>query len=1021
MGGSSKKQTVGYKYYLGVHMPMCHGPIDKVTRIRVDQRTAWTGESTGGTISINEPNLFGGEEREGGIVGDIDFDFGGPDQPVNAYLQSKQSGLAVGTGLYVYKIQDQNGITLGFQYGNTPAQAVSDFYGGSSSLTATSLGNDANGNPYYSVTGLVRVSSLISIPVRVTVTQTTPAEIPAYRGVAAAVLNQVYLGTNPYAKPWEFRAQRIHTSTRGATQWYDEKAEIGDASVYVNSILQPSVIEYSVSGVDCSSGREIVINPNGTFTAPTGWDDPDVGPLPEGYSNGYFWETSAVGEDYKSSSPIEVISKYDDANPGSHLEITGKTETQWTVNVIRESDGAVVGSYFITRYLCGGTHASEDYCTIVPLPTEWPLDDPIQLSYNPSTGTYDTHPLQSDVPAEYDGGVTDISFCDSVTGDPIIISVEVTESDINPAHIVRECLTDNNWGLGYTDSDIDSVSFTSAADTLYSEEFGLSLLWSKEEKIEEFIRDVLRHIDGTLYVDPKTGKFVLKLIRDDYDAGTIPVLNESTIISISDYKKPTIGELTNYVTVQYWDRTTSEDASISIQDIALAQQQGSIVSANVPFPGVTKGSLASRLASRTLAGLSNPLVTCSIEISRTVGDLNIGDAFKLTWPKYGITDVIMRVSEIAFGELTNGRIKIKCAQDVFGLPNATFTAPTDSSFTPIKNDPLPSPYSVVQEANYWTLIQDQGEDFTIDPLDGYLLTAAVEPTADAINYRFWTDESGDYVEKEAADFCPYAILAESFPAAVDGSIQETVTISGLSTDDVADIDIGSIAQINDELLEVVSVSTTSATFGRGVVDSPIQNHDSGDIVFFWGDNFYGTSTTLYQDTDAINVKITPITPNGNLDVSLATAQPLTFDQRAYRAWPPGNVKIDSVYFPEYLEGVTDITATWAHRDRTLQTAGLNDFTETSIGPESTTTYTTSVTRTDTGASLDTSSGLTGTTDTLTTNYDGEIEFSINSVRDSLDSYYSQSHIFPVTRTEFITDEQGELLITATGEYIITES
>ena len=55
MGGSSKAQTVGYKYYLGMHAIMCHGPVDKVTRFSVDGKVAWSGTSTGGAVSVNAP------------------------------------------------------------------------------------------------------------------------------------------------------------------------------------------------------------------------------------------------------------------------------------------------------------------------------------------------------------------------------------------------------------------------------------------------------------------------------------------------------------------------------------------------------------------------------------------------------------------------------------------------------------------------------------------------------------------------------------------------------------------------------------------------------------------------------------------------------------------------------------------------------------------------------------------------------------------------------------------------------
>jgi hypothetical protein len=48
MGGRSKAQTVGYRYSLGVHLSLCHGPIDAIREILVDSRTAWSVTTGGG-------------------------------------------------------------------------------------------------------------------------------------------------------------------------------------------------------------------------------------------------------------------------------------------------------------------------------------------------------------------------------------------------------------------------------------------------------------------------------------------------------------------------------------------------------------------------------------------------------------------------------------------------------------------------------------------------------------------------------------------------------------------------------------------------------------------------------------------------------------------------------------------------------------------------------------------------------------------------------------------------------------
>jgi hypothetical protein len=84
------KSTVGHKYYIGWHSGLCHGPVDAITNILVGEKQAWSGNATSNTtISINSPDLFGGEKREGGISGAIDVCMGGPTQTANSYLSTK--------------------------------------------------------------------------------------------------------------------------------------------------------------------------------------------------------------------------------------------------------------------------------------------------------------------------------------------------------------------------------------------------------------------------------------------------------------------------------------------------------------------------------------------------------------------------------------------------------------------------------------------------------------------------------------------------------------------------------------------------------------------------------------------------------------------------------------------------------------------------------------------------------------------------------------------------------------------
>lgn len=701
-GGSSKKVTVGYKYYIGMHMILCHGPVDALTRIDVDGRTAWSGTSTGGAVNINAPNLFGGEEREGGISGRLDAEFGAPTQGRNDYLQAR-------------------------------------------------LGSN----------------------------------IPAFRGVFGAVLRQVYVGLNPYLKRWSFWARRIMVRQDGIPQWYSSRAAIGP--------------------------------------------------------------------------------------------------------------------------------------------------------------------------------------------------------DMNPAHIIRECLTDPDWGMGYPEADVDEDAFRTAADQLHSEGFGLSLLWDRSAELSDFIGNVLRHIDGALYVDRNTGRFVIKLARGGYDVETLPVLDEWSVERVTDFKRNTVGELSNSVSVVFWDITTGENNSITVQDIALAARQGATVGTTIQYPGITNGDLAVRVAARDLRALSIPLASATIYANRKASNLNIGDVFVFSWPRFGLVNTVMRVSDIELGSLQNNIVKITCVEDVFSLNDAIYAAPPPSEWTNPNNPPAPVPHHAAIEAPYWEIVQRVGDaNAQALPDDaGFAVITGVRPTSDATNAKLFTNPYGTWEEAGTVDFCPTATLTNSVgPGATVFPIGGGVDIDAIRT--------GSYALIGDELVRVDTVGTTSVTVGRGVLDSVPRAHASGARILFADDTFE-TDGVEYVAGESASLRLLPTTGLGTLPLGSAPIQSVSMARRQFRPYPPGNFRINGAAYPEAIRGDVNIAVTWAHRDRLQQTATIIDTTAGSIGPEAGTTYTVRLLRGN-GTVVLSETGLTGTSHTFTlgdipdvaANY-GPMRIQLWSVRDGFQS------------------------------------
>lgn len=630
-------------------MAFCHGPIDRVLEIQVSERTAWSGDVSGGTIVVDAEELFGGEKREGGVKGAVELAMGAPNQTANPYLQKY-------------------------------------------------LGPN----------------------------------IPAFKGVFSMILKDVYLGMNPYLKKWAIKAQRLHVrGSQGQPQWYPEKVAI---------------------------------------------------------------------------------------------------------------DGV----------------------------------------------------------------------------------------DMNPIHIIRECLTDPDWGMGHPEADINDDMFRACADTLYNEGFGMSLLWSRQGPIEEFIGEITRHIDASLRVSRTTGKFEIKLIRDDFIIGDLPVLNENNIDKITDFIRPTIAELTNSVTVQYWDRTTTKNASITVQDIALAQQQGAVVATSIQYPGVTKGDLAAKLAARDLKALSTPIIACNALCDRRVAArFNPGDAFVLSWPDYGVESTVMRVVGVKLGTETDQRVTLEMAQDVFALSNAMYAPPPPSGWVDPITDPQPSPERMMLSAPYIECVQLIGDDRAskLGQHDTYLIAVGTRPSDDTIGGTLHTSvDSNPYIKTASMHFSPKGVTRTALTAN-----PEDVTVQ-LDGSDIDEITAGSLLQIGEELARIDAITDAGlATIARGCADTVPAAHPSGTTWWFW-DYLNGTDSGLRLEGESVDVKVTPRTPRGELKLDLAPVDSVVMTNRQFKPYPPANVTLNGDHFP--ARAISPLNLKWAHRNRIQQSQNMIPWKSPSVTPES---------------------------------------------------------------------------------------
>lgn len=133
MGGSKGGQTIGYRYFMSIHMGLSRGPVDEIVQIDVGDVRAWPlpdgdSESVSGLMTIAEgpngqgvaqyedgtsefvsastintaratgdytiaaENLFGGDKKEGGVAGSLRVMMGSVTQVVPAYIKTLMGG-----------------------------------------------------------------------------------------------------------------------------------------------------------------------------------------------------------------------------------------------------------------------------------------------------------------------------------------------------------------------------------------------------------------------------------------------------------------------------------------------------------------------------------------------------------------------------------------------------------------------------------------------------------------------------------------------------------------------------------------------------------------------------------------------------------------------------------------------------------------------------------------------------------------------------------------------------------------
>ncbi|QQE90278.1 phage tail protein [Azotobacter chroococcum] len=579
----------------------------------------------------------------------------------------------------------------------------------------------------------------------------------------------------------------------------------------------------------------------------------------------------------------------------------------------------------------------------------------------------------------------------------------ITRYNANPAHIIYECITNQDWGMQGAPVELDLQSFRDAADVLYAEGFGLSMMWTGQSAVEEFVGDVLRHIDGRLDTHPRTGLLTLKLIRADYDPELLPELNPDNC-RLTSFSRRAWGDTVNEVVVTWTNPQTEGEETVSWHDLANIAQQGTIVSETQDYHGVREASLAMRLAMRDCAAKSAPLAAVELKVQRTGWDLVPGDVIAFTWPARDIHRLSMRIGTVDYGRPGDSWITVTAVEDVFDLPNNPYFTPPSTGWTPPASDPLP--LTVVRAATvpYFMVAAELGDAQAeaVEYPQAYNTVMADAGSGSAYGFQLMSlgvDVTGSaaYQDQGNKGLTPFAALG----MALGKASHSTLTTPG----DLAGVGAGDLLWIGTdggehELALVEGFSETGLPLlRRGVLDTVPQAWPEGAPVWIWSDDLAIEDPQERMAGETVTYRLLTRASFGQLALEDAPDVALTTTDRMHRPLRPANVRIWDTLWPGVVAGYAPaVTVSWSPRNRLQETAQILAWDEGPVAAEPGTTYTLRLH--DGGPDADVVQEITGISGTsadmdLTHITGPTATVAVWAMRDGIESLQADHHTFDV--------------------------
>lgn len=871
-----------------------------------------------------------------------------------------------------------------------------------------------------------------------------PGPLPGMRGVAGLVFRKAYVTANsPYVRPHAARWKRIFNGwadenglqdSTSASCWYPETAEISTEAPFIEEF------DEGLDPYTQTSGP-----PNAFEIAETEYGDAlfahnslpfdDEGTIVRSITPAAYTTITARFKIvqygfFHNDSPILTI-KFTDENfisftPQRDASVSSSEQPTVLFPLMPDEDGVAVGPA-----LALGVWYSI-YIQLLPaaqsmnvILTEYPSGASVGTALGIPVPWLDGSSVIDRL--RFDGSVDASEEPGSCYYDSIVFGLP--GGDMNPAHVMYDIITNQFRGMGRPIADIDDESFRAGATTHFVEMFGISTKFNRQGPVADFMKAIEEVADSVCDIDPITGDWYYAPNRADYDPDTLPEFDESNILEINDFTAHAYGNIVTRVVTKYKHPTEPNTPAETRWDnpATYGAQYGRMTISEFLAPQIRNHALAGRVCAREGRKQTHELRAFTAIVNRDGYGLRRGKVVKMTWGKLGMAGVICRVIGVNYGNLENRQIKLALVEDIYGLPDSSYTAVQSSQWTPMDTAAYPATARYFSEAPYYALIRMLSAGFTeaLDADAGYLMGFVGRPTALSLGYNIWT--SPDFVDEDFIEtasgksFVATATIVDTVglyddPIAIENGVGTATMTLPLFMVFAGGSDEEEICEVTD-----LELDNTSIRVSRAILDTTPKAHVAGTRVFFINPvNGWALNNDPSYEDDVVSAAPQTYASGGVLSYAetIALHQEVTIERRQNSPYPPGAVFIDSGIEeeePTLVVGPFDVL--WSHRHRLQRTLTIVEQLDTNdYGPEDGVTYNVRAYLDD--VLVDSDTGITGTTWTPSIGGSGTVRIEIEAERDGVVSWQAQIRTFDFLIDDAWLDAGGDYLLDAGGDIVI---